>query len=285
MIGEKGKGLVFIISQPRSGSTMLQRILGSHSKVHTEAETWLLLPFLRVLNKTCHQDGSETCYARQNIRHFLNTIPDGLEKYYGQIRHFCAALYNSSLERHGKEIFLDKAPRYAYVLPELSMTFPEAKYIFLYRNPVAILCSVMMNWADNDPELLKTYRDRDDLLTIPFLMRDHAALFWESRINIRYEDLIREPEKIMERICSHLDIEYNPEIIRYNEHGLPKWNFADHKVYNWSRPDADNANAWIDHVKDPVRKKLALEYIGHLGKGLIDSMGYSYDHMAELLLR
>ena len=35
--------LIFLISQQRAGSTLLQRILGGHPEVHTTAETWLML--------------------------------------------------------------------------------------------------------------------------------------------------------------------------------------------------------------------------------------------------
>ena len=39
----KGHDLIFIISQPRSGSTLLQRVLAGHPDVATSAETWLML--------------------------------------------------------------------------------------------------------------------------------------------------------------------------------------------------------------------------------------------------
>ena len=38
-----GHDLIFVISQPRSGSTLLQRLLSGHSWIQTSAETWLML--------------------------------------------------------------------------------------------------------------------------------------------------------------------------------------------------------------------------------------------------
>ena len=38
-----GEGLIFIISQPRAGSTLLQRMLSGHPDIATAAEPWLLL--------------------------------------------------------------------------------------------------------------------------------------------------------------------------------------------------------------------------------------------------
>ena len=38
-----GDNLIFIISQPRSGSTLLQRMLSGHADIKSAAETWLML--------------------------------------------------------------------------------------------------------------------------------------------------------------------------------------------------------------------------------------------------
>jgi len=38
-----GKNLIFLISQPRSGSTLLQRVTGSHSEIQTESEPRIML--------------------------------------------------------------------------------------------------------------------------------------------------------------------------------------------------------------------------------------------------
>ena len=42
---------IFLICSPRTGSTLLQRILASHSKISSEGETHLLLPLLYAIRK------------------------------------------------------------------------------------------------------------------------------------------------------------------------------------------------------------------------------------------
>ena len=44
-------GLIFLISQPRSGSTMLQKILGANKDVHTVSEPWIALHLLYMLRE------------------------------------------------------------------------------------------------------------------------------------------------------------------------------------------------------------------------------------------
>ena len=44
--------------------------------------------------------------------------------------------------------FLDKTPPYAHFLPELAQTFPEAKFIALWRNPLAVVASIVETFCD-----------------------------------------------------------------------------------------------------------------------------------------
>ena len=54
MDGKQGENLIFIISQPRAGSTLLQRILGGHPEIHTAAEPWIMLhPLYALKSKGC----------------------------------------------------------------------------------------------------------------------------------------------------------------------------------------------------------------------------------------
>jgi len=72
----------------------------------------------------------------------LNLHPEGEDAYFQAVRQMTLNLYGGVLQNSGKRYFLDKTPRYYYILPELYRTFPEAKYILLLRNPLAILCSI-----------------------------------------------------------------------------------------------------------------------------------------------
>ena len=53
------KNLIFLISQPRAGSTLTQRILGSHQDIHTISEPWIMLhPFYALRDKGCQMEYS-----------------------------------------------------------------------------------------------------------------------------------------------------------------------------------------------------------------------------------
>ncbi len=48
----KSDNLIFIVSQPRSGSTLLQGIISNNDYVNTTSEPWLLLPFLNLFDSS-----------------------------------------------------------------------------------------------------------------------------------------------------------------------------------------------------------------------------------------
>jgi O-antigen biosynthesis protein len=53
LIRPNGEGLVFLLSTPRAGSTLLAAMLGSHSRIACPPEPWLLLPLLACGSSAC----------------------------------------------------------------------------------------------------------------------------------------------------------------------------------------------------------------------------------------
>lgn len=62
---------MFLISQPRAGSTLLQRILGSHPDIHTVSEPWLMLQPLYALRP----DGYRAEYNEHLARNATQLSP------------------------------------------------------------------------------------------------------------------------------------------------------------------------------------------------------------------
>ncbi|MBI4530372.1 MAG: sulfotransferase, partial [Candidatus Latescibacteria bacterium] len=72
-IGRQGEHLIFLISQPRAGSTLLQRILGGHPDIHTVPEPWLMLHPLYALRSDGYQTEYAVDVAHTSLREFLRT--------------------------------------------------------------------------------------------------------------------------------------------------------------------------------------------------------------------
>ena len=133
--------LIFLISLPRSGSTLLQRILGGHDSVFTAGESWLMLHPLYALKHDRIQADYEPKYAEIALREIINQFPEKDEIFYKAVRRYSLTFYDQALENSGKSFFLDKTPRYYMILNDLIRVFPNAHYVFLFRNPMAVLSS------------------------------------------------------------------------------------------------------------------------------------------------
>lgn len=91
-----GDGLVFVISQPRSGSTLLQSILGSHSDIHTVPEPWMMLHFVYALREEGLEAEYDARLARMAMVDFLEAI-GGRGTYIDMVRKASSELYRLSL--------------------------------------------------------------------------------------------------------------------------------------------------------------------------------------------
>ena len=70
-IGVEGQNLIFLISQPRAGSTMTQRILGSHPDICTVSEPWLMLHPLYAMRPQGYEAEYHAWEARVALKNFF----------------------------------------------------------------------------------------------------------------------------------------------------------------------------------------------------------------------
>jgi len=284
-IGPRGDNLIFLISQPRAGSTLLQRILGSHPEVHTVSEPWIMLhPFYATRG-----EGIETEYrqetARVGVGSFIEAMPSGRDDHDEGIRRMYAHLYTRALEGSGKSRFLDKTPRYYLIIPDLLRVFPEAKFVLLFRNPLAVLASILKTWVGQDPASL--HAARNDLQRAPALLLDGIRRLGDACTVVQFEDLIADPNVAVKALCTRLGIESHPPMIDYAQSsgGGQKWVLGDQEtVSQQSRPLPDRADHWKDVLlQTPQWRNWALGYLRELGPDVVGAMGYDYGELSAAL--
>ena len=281
-IGTKGEGLIFVISQPRAGSTLLQRMLGGHPDIHTIGEPWLMLYPLYALRSQGYEAEYSAPTARPAVHEFLSTLPNGEEEYLEGVRRMCTYLYGRALEASGKRYFLDKTPRYYLIIPELLRAFPEAHFIILLRNPLSMLSSILDTWIKQQWSWV--YYFKSDLVRAPRLLLEGTGLLGERGLVIHYEHLVTDPENEMRRVCAMLGEDFTPEMVEYNRRNLPHWQYGDQEdVYRHTRPVALYAQKWVEAIRDPQVWRLASDYLQWLGRETVEQMGYAYDELEQTL--
>jgi hypothetical protein len=278
-----GKRLIFVISQPRAGSTLLQKILGSHSAIHTLSEPWLALHPLFGLRENGIATDYSARLARIGVQDFLAQLPEGEEAYWESVRLMLGHLYRRALEESGKHFFLDKTPRYHMILPELRRVFPQAQFVFLLRNPIAVLASVIDTWAPDDcTHCLRQFRH--DLSLAP----GHIAAAMrrgDARSTIvRYEDLAAHPAATVARLCGQLGIPFEAEMLDYgsSQVGQAAFRFGDTTtIHRHSRPIGSRVSRWKRTLDSPLRRAWAHGYLHALGAATVHELGYDFDQLAR----
>ena len=274
--------LIFMISMPRSGSTMLQKIIGAHSQIYTRSEPWLMLHPLHALKSSDIQTRFNAKLAEGGVRDFISGLPkDGLGYYYKRIQSCYLGLYNQYLKSSQKTHFLDKTPRYYEIFDELQLTFPKAKFIIIYRNPLAVLSSILETWVKGNYKNLIAYKA--DLEQGPeFLLRDFSQ--YENTHLVRYENLLKQPQNTVKKLFDFLQLDFEPDCINYGKAPTEKWLYGDlQTVYEKGAPDTTHVDAWQAHLKDPVTCKLISDYLEKLGEARFNRLGYDYAEARQAL--
>ena len=277
------KHLIFIISQPRAGSTMLQRILGNHSQIHTVAEPWILLHPLYALRHRGHWAEYNTGLAHNASKIFIDSLPEGENDYFLGLRRMFLYMYERAISQTNKTFFLDKTPRYYLIIQELLKLFPNAHFIFLLRNPLSVLSSVLRTWRKKISLFLLS-EDKYDLISAPKLILKGIGIAKNNCIVVSYERIVNNPDETISMICEYLGVDYEPSMINLNTHHQTIWKHGDKTGINlYSQPVEFNTNRWIKSIDNPQTWRLSKDYLHLLGADTINKMGYSYQELSEIL--
>lgn len=278
-----GERIIFLISQPRAGSTMLQRILAGHPEIYTTAEPWIMLHPIYALRYKGYSAEYNSNVARDALKDFLNAINEEEDIYIEAIRKMTLHLYGRAIEKSGKVFFLDKTPRYYFIIPELYRIFPEAKFIILFRNPLSVLISILDTWVKGNWQMLSHYKY--DLLRAPKLLLNGIELLKHRAIVVHYEDIVGNPEQALNRLCEKLKIDFHSKMIEYGNTPDLKGRMGDKTgIYKHTRPVIDYVDKWKYRLGIYQYWILANVYLSFLAQDTINRMGYSFQKLQNELL-
>jgi hypothetical protein len=265
--------IIFLISQPRSGSTLLQAILGGHPDIHTCSEPWIALPFIYARKREGSEFEFNSSWSKDAISAFFNesAIDEGF--YNSTLNTFLSTLYQKALTRSGKKFFLDKTPRYYEIASDLINIFPDAKFIVLYRHPLSILNSILNTWVKDEIDILSYYSR--DLLVAPQKLADFVSIHKKNICLASYESLVSSPEAEIKRICEYLGVDYLEEIIDYKSD--MKWAYGDKKFKDKKAPDDKTIDAWKSQLGNKRQANFSYYYLRELGEEIVNSLGYDFN--------
>lgn len=272
---------VFIFSLPRSGSTLLQRILGGHADIQSKSECWFLLPFVFTLKK----NGTFAQYSHISIsnamKDLIGELPYREQDYYDALGSFALELYGK-LAGEECRYFLDKTPRYYLIINEIEKMFHDAKFIFLFRNPLATFASMIESFFSGN---LGDYRHKIDAFEGPSLLAKAYQNYKYKSISIKYEDLLSDPEIEIKKVCNYLEIEYSQSMVgnfnKVNFQGSMGDSIGTKKYNEINRKPLEK---WKTTFGTSYRKKYALNYLEKIGPEVVSLLGYDFNKLKSEIL-
>lgn len=278
--------LIFVISPPRSGSTLLQHMLGSHSQILTYPEPHLITPlaflgFYDIVDKAPY----DHINAAEAIKLFVQGLPGGESDYLDALRAYTDTLYGRMLSTSDKRYFVDKTPAYALVLPFLTRLYPDAHYVVLTRHPLAIASSYANSFFDGDWLAAHQFNPVVNryVPAIAALLRTPPR----NLLQLSYERLVRDPQTELAALCEFLRLEFQPTMVDYGEHYTPPAGGRGDpiKVQQEARPVATSLDKWAGELaSDPDKRALAQDIVAGLDPSDVALWGFEHDALlpAEL---
>jgi len=196
---------IFVVGQPRSGTTLIERIITSHSHVHSAGELRQFGTCIRRLS-----DYREpTRYSAKLAKLAAEVDCEKLGKGYMRT----TAKMRGTLPR-----FVDKLPPNYLYLPLILKALPKAKIIHLTRNPMdACFSSFKQLFADAYPH---SYDQQE-------MARHHARYFhlmvlWRERFpgrffDIAYEDTARDLEPNARALIEYLELPWEDACLEFHK--------------------------------------------------------------------
>lgn len=263
---------VFIFSLPRSGSTLLQRLLMAHSQVSSVAEPWILLPLLYTLRPNGQSAEYSHRISRRAVQDLIENMRGGQEEYIRQLRQFVEGIY-ASVARDGAVFFVDKTPRYYFIIPEIARLFPDARFIFLFRNPLQVYASVLSTWGKGGFRVL--WGNHVDLKLGPKLLSAGYENLKVNSLALRYEDLIADPDAILKQVCEYIGTSYEPAMLEKFSQQNTNGRMGDPTgVYQYNVVEQGAQGKWKALFATELRKKIAMKYLASLPEDELAIQGY-----------
>lgn len=274
-------GPVFIVGMPRSGTKLLRALLNQNPGVGIARIETHFLPYW-TKNWEKYGDLSDPQIFRKfyqeamNLPYFMYMSERGAligeETWYSMCRRHTPSGVFEALIRHDAEveygtdkIWGDKTPDYISHMELLKELFPEARFIHIIRDVRDYCLSVKKAWGKS--MLRAAQRWCDDILKI----RAASAKFPEDYLEVRYEELLAEPEAVLKRICDFLEVEYDPRMTQLSR---PTENLGDAK--GWSGIKKDNAGKYRHLMDIGLRKEIEA-----IAAPLLRQLGYLVEYQGN----
>ena len=225
---------LFMVGCPRSGTTLLKRMVDSHPQIALTRETHWITRFCKGRTGLTPQglvtpELISKLFEYHRFPH-LKISRDKLEAILASDQpisyaDFVSRIFDLYGQRNGKRLVGDKTPGYVRNIPLLHKLWPKARFVHLIRD-VRDVCLSMSQWRMAHRAAGRFSVWKEDPVTT-------AALWWQWHVQlgieggrplgadlyheIRYESLVQNPSEVCQAMCAFLGLPYDDAMIKFHE--------------------------------------------------------------------
>ncbi|MGA9851778.1 MAG: sulfotransferase [Gammaproteobacteria bacterium] len=224
---------IFILGMPRSGTTLTEQIIASHSRVVGGGELACMVQIAKQLGETWEHRGDAAPGDDATVANDLKQ----------------AAAYYEEMTAHlssKSPRFTDKLPLNFFYIGIIHLLFPKANIIYCHRTPAATCFSCFQNYfaKSNSPFCY----DLTELGTF-YKLHERMMEYWQKVLprrilQVEYENLVEHPEIEVMRLLNFCDLEFEPDCLNFHALERP---VATASMMQVRKPLYKNA---IDHWKN-----------------------------------
>jgi tetratricopeptide (TPR) repeat protein len=203
---------IFIVGMPRSGTTLVEQILASHSGVEATAELPHISSLVHALIAE-HEVRGPTAYADMLARLDPAKLVEIGQDY----------LQRAAGHRHsGKPLFVDKMPSNWRYIAFIRLILPQARIVDVRRNAVDCCFSNYEQLFGGGHEFAYSLSELGSHYRAYVSALDHARRWADGKlIDVSHSALVRDPETAIRQLLASLDLPFEQECLRFYESDRP----------------------------------------------------------------
>jgi tetratricopeptide (TPR) repeat protein len=203
--GSSDPAPIFVVGLPRSGSTLVEQVLASHSCIEGTMELPNILRFVRELDQG---EGATDAYPE--------SVTGLSEQRLGELG--ARYIKETRIYRTDRPRFIDKMPNNFSHVGLLQLILPKATIIDVRRNPMDACFSAYKQHFAQGQSFTYDLEDLGSYYRSYIELMDHWDEVLPGKVfHLAYEDLVRNTETVVRQLIAHCGLEFEPACLRFHE--------------------------------------------------------------------